>query len=113
MFVSITPRNVWLGGYAGNPINATVTIKPVKKYPFKIVNSQAKIGKNIRFKLKEINQSDGLKYELFIENIKLKKGSYYDQIQLYTDNKIQPRLLINVNGKINEAKTSQSSEKKS
>ncbi len=102
-FAAISPQHVWLGGRADKPIKSIVTIVPEKKYPFKIVKSQAKIGAHIKFELKEINKSGNLKYELVIENTKKEKGNYHDQIFLYTDSKIKSRITINVNGRIEEA----------
>lgn len=102
-FVEISPPNVWLGGVSGKAIKMTVTITPEKKYPFKIINSRAKIGQNIKFRLKEMNDSEKLQYELVVENTKTIKGSYYDQILLHTDSKIKPLITIHVNGRITAA----------
>ena len=102
-FATISPQHVWLGGSADKPIKSNVTIVPEKKYPFKIVKSQAKIGAFIKFELKEISQSGNLRYVLVVENTKKEKGNYHDQIFLYTDSKIKSRITINVNGRIDEA----------
>lgn len=102
-FVKISPPNVWLGGSEGKPIKRVVTIIPEKKYPFKIVNSKAKVGRNIKFQIKEVNESENLQYELIVENTKKLKGNYYDQIQLETDSKIKPLITIHVNGRITAA----------
>ena len=98
--VTVTPKNVRFGGYAGKPIKSIVRIVPEKKYPFKIVKAIAKIGTYIKFELKEIKKSDRLQYELVIENIKMDKGNYHDQIYLYTDSKLKSRITINVYSKI-------------
>ena len=97
-FVTIRPKHANMRGIVGDPIKGTVTIIPEKKYPFKIINSRAKDGKNIKYQLEETMVSDTTAYQLNIENLKTDAGRYYDAIILETDSKIRPQLSVRVYG---------------
>ena len=97
-FVTIRPKHANMRGIVGDPIKGTVTIIPEKKYPFKIINSNAKDGKNIKYQLEETTVSDTTAYQLNIENLKTDAGRYYDAIILETDSKIRPQLSVRVYG---------------
>ena len=97
-FVTIRPKHANMRGIVGDPIKGTVTIIPEKKYPFKIINSRAKDGKNIKYQLEETTVSDTTAYQLNIENLKTDAGRYYDAIILETDSKIRPQLSVRVYG---------------
>jgi hypothetical protein len=103
-FATITPRNVRLVGSAGTPVKGTVAIVPGKNYPFKIVNTRAQNGRNIRYALKEEKSSQNSTYVLTVENLKQEKGHYYDKIELETDSQIKPKISIPVYGRITEPK---------
>ena len=97
-FVTIQPRQLNLRGHAGEPVRGTATIIPEKKYPFKIINSRARDGRNIRYRLETIKTDGSLTYKLQVENVKPDSGRYYDAIVLETDSKIRPRLTVRVFG---------------
>ena len=103
-FVTIRPRQANLRGIVGDPIKGTVTIIPEKKYPFKIINSRAEDGKNIKYQLEETTVSDTTAYRLNIENLKTDTGRYYDAIILETDSKIRPQLSVRVYGHLRPRK---------
>jgi hypothetical protein len=87
-----------LRGFTGEPIQSTVTIIPEEKYPFKVLNVRARDGRDIRFKLEEENNAEGLRYALIVENQRTQKGRYFDVITLETDSRIRPRLDVRVYG---------------
>ena len=87
-------------GFVGQSIMVSVAIIPEKKYPFKIVDTKAKNGMNIRYKLDKLKISEGKEYVLTIENLKKSKGRYHDIIYLTTDSPIQPKINIRVYGSI-------------
>jgi hypothetical protein len=89
-----------LSGLAGVPISETVTIIPREKYPFKILETRAQKGKNIRYRLIEEKNSEDTIYLLTVENLKKEKGNYYDRIELITDSRHRKRIMINVYGRI-------------
>ena len=89
-----------LRGIAGEQLKRKVTIIPVEKYPFKILKVRAQDGKNIRFELQEEKNQKGQQYALIVENQRLKKGRYFDNITLETDSKIRPTLKVRVYGDI-------------
>ncbi|WDN88807.1 hypothetical protein BuS5_01775 [Desulfosarcina sp. BuS5] len=99
-FAVIEPPRVMLAGFAGESVKAEVFIIPEKKYPFTIVETGAKNGKNFSFKLKEIKKSGRSGYKLLIKNLKKEKGRYHDYIYLETDSKIKPQIKISVYGNI-------------
>jgi hypothetical protein len=103
-FATITPKNVRLFGSAGTTVKGAVAIIPEKNYPFKIVNTRAQSGRNIRYALKEEKGTDKLTYLLTIENLKQDKGRYYDKIELETDSQLKPKISIPVYGRITESK---------
>jgi len=94
-FVTIRPKHINLRGYAGDTINASVSLIPEKKYPFKILKVSAQDGNNIKFQLADIEPSaaNGA-YEVTVENLKQDTGRYFDTIILETDSKIRPQLKI-------------------
>jgi hypothetical protein len=89
-----------LRGYEGNQMVSTVKIIPEEKYPFKIVESKALFGNNIRYKIEETTSSKKPEYLLTVENLKKDTGQYYDTISLKTDSKIRPLIKVRVNGYI-------------
>ena len=104
-FVTIRPQHVSLRGIAGDSIKGQVTIIPEKKYPFKILDVQAKDGKNINFQLDEVKKTNGQAYELKVENLREKSGRYYDTIILKTDSKVRPELNVRVYGYLQTRKS--------
>jgi len=104
-FVTIRPQHVSLRGIAGDSIKGQVTIIPEKKYPFKILDVQAKDGKNINFQLDEVKKTNGRAYELKVENLREKSGRYYDTIILKTDSKVRPELNVRVYGYLQTRKS--------
>jgi len=99
-FVTISPRRVTLHGHIGNRISKSVTIRKEAEYPFKIIEARAQKGKDIKFTWKEYQDIKGVGYRLFIENLRKKKGQYYDSIILKTDSEIQPEIKISIYGNI-------------
>ena len=98
--MTIQPRQIRLRGFSGDSIKRKVTIIPLEKYPFKILNVRAKNGNDIRFQLQEEKSEKGLQYALMVENLRLQKGRYFDIITLETDSKIRPTLSVRVYGDI-------------
>lgn len=101
-FASIVPKSIVLRGAAGKRLSGSATIIPEEKYPFKIVETTAKIGENINYKLEEIKRSKRSEYLLTVENLKKTKGRYFDVIILKTTSKIRPEIKIKVYGNIVE-----------
>lgn len=99
-FVTIDPKRISLRGAAGSRIKSIVRIVPEEKYPFKITESEASNGKNIRFKLQKLDNTKKEEYILLVENLKKNKGRYVDTIKLKTDSKIKPEIKIYVYGYI-------------
>jgi hypothetical protein len=76
-----------------------VTIVPEEKYPFEVLETKAKAGKNINYKLTEsIDKKGHEQYVLTVENVKKEKGRYYDAIHIKTNSKIKPEIKILVYG---------------
>jgi hypothetical protein len=97
-FVTIRPQHANMRGFVGDPIKATVTIIPEKKYPFKILNLRAKDGEFIKYQLEETKESGTTTYKLIVQNLKTDAGRYYDSIILETDSKTRPQLNVRVYG---------------
>lgn len=93
-FVDINPTRVRMTGQAGQDISKEVTIVPLDKYPFKIVEAKPEKDGNIRVEVKE--EKDKKAYLLTIFNLKQEKTRYYDNIIVKTDSKIRPELTISV-----------------
>ncbi len=93
-FVDITPARVRMTGQAGDDVSAKVTIVPMDKYPFRILDAKPEKDGNIRV---EVSKEEGRKaYMLTVFNLKQEKVRYYDTIIVKTDSKIRPELTINV-----------------
>jgi hypothetical protein len=102
-FATITPSNVRLYGKVGEPVKETVRIVPENSYPFKILETKAQIGRDIRYELTSVQQAPGGAYLLTVENLKQETGRYYDTIFLVTDSRVKPKISIQVYGKISGA----------
>jgi hypothetical protein len=113
-FVDIEPKYIRLSGVAGQSINTSVRIIPVKKYSFKIIGINAMKGRDIQFSLNEKTFPQGDGYELLVENRKTDQGRYHDVLSLKTDSDIQPVIKVSVHGNIknpeSDQKTTDSSE---
>jgi hypothetical protein len=96
----ITPTEAKLTGNVGQKIKQTVMIAPTSENQFKILAVKAEKGDNIRYDFIEMNQPDGIKYQLTIYNVKKEKGWYIDNIYLNTSSKKSPVLKIRVFGLI-------------
>lgn len=99
-FATITPKNIRLYGKVGEPVKETVRIVPEESYPFKILETKAQIGRDIRYELTSEKQAPGGAYLLTVENLKQETGRYYDTIFLVTDSRVKPKISIQVYGKI-------------
>ena len=97
-FADIKPAIVSLRGYTGAAIKRTVAIRPLPKYPFRIVDIEAKHGQFIKFDLKNDTTPGKKGYLLTVENTKTDRGSYQDTIIVKTDSKLKPELSLPVYG---------------
>jgi len=104
-FATITPKNIRLYGKVGEPVKETVRIVPEVSYPFKILETKARIGRDIRYELTPEKQAPGGTYLLTVENLKQETGRYYDTIFLMTDSRVKPKISIQVYGKISGSET--------
>jgi len=104
-FATITPKNIRLYGKVGEPVKETVRIVPEVSYPFKILETKAQIGRDIRYELTSEKQTPGGAYLLTVENLKQETGRYYDTIFLVTDSRVKPKISIQVYGKISGSET--------
>jgi len=101
-YFTLSPNMVKLEGAVGKQIKRTITIAANEKYPFKIIGTRAKVGKDIRYELKPVKHSGEKKYLLYVENLKKQKGRYYDIIYLKTNKKPLPEIKIRVQGNITD-----------
>jgi hypothetical protein len=99
-FYTLSPNLVKLEGVVGKEIKRSITINASEKYPFKIIDARAKVGKNIHYELTELKKFDGKKYLLHVENLKKQTGRYHDIISLKTDRPLLPEIIIRVQGNI-------------
>ncbi len=104
-FVTIRPKRIQLTGAIDEEISQTVTIIPEKEYPFKIIETTAKQGDDIKFALEEKQGDNGAEYQLTVKNTRRQAGRYYDIIALKTDSKLKPELQVRVYGNIIEPKS--------
>jgi hypothetical protein len=99
-FVEIKPGRAMLVGKAGTPVEQRIQIIPQERYPFQVVKTRTKDGKNIEFGLDEVTLSQKKIYLLTIKNRKSEKGRYYDQIFIDTNHPEYPVIRIQVMGNI-------------
>jgi len=103
-FAVIQPNSILLKGNSEKNINSSVTIVPKDKYPFKVIGTRAKDGKNIRFKLEDVKKSGKQAYQLTVENLQKKQGRYSDTIYLKTDSDVMQEIEIRVYANISGGK---------
>ena len=101
-FYALSTNIVKLQGTVGEEIKRSITITSNEKYPFKIIDARAKVGKDIRYELKEVKKSGGEKYLLYVENLKKQAGRYYDIVYLKTNKRHLPEIIIRVQGIITD-----------
>jgi len=102
-FATIDPKRVNLNGATDQELRSKVTITPAnEKHIFKILDSKAEKGQDIRFKLEEVKESGKVRYVLNVESIRKTPGRYVDNIILKTDNSLRPEIQIGVYGNIFE-----------
>ena len=99
---SIKPRRLTLRGSARERVKGSVKIIPNNKYPFSITEIKPRDGKNIKFDLKEMEESGKKIYILTVENLKKEKGRYYDMINIKTDSKHMPEIRISISARIGD-----------
>jgi len=103
-FATIEPEQVRLFGAAGDALKQTVTITPQAEFPFKILEANAQIGRDIRYRIEENNGDQGTTYRLTVVNTRASAGRYFDTIHLKTDSPLKPRIDIRVYGRIQDSK---------
>jgi hypothetical protein len=108
-FVTIRPKRVRLTGAVGDVVRQTVAVIPEKSYPFRIIETIAKPGKNIKFTFEEKKGEASPEYQIVIENIRQQAGQYSDTVIIKTDSKEKPEIKIRVFGNITKPKGSSSS----
>ena len=89
-----------LTGKIGDDISETVKIVPEKKYAFKITGITLSKNENIKYELKESENSGGTEYHLTVSNISKERGRYFDTITIDTDSSVNPKIEIKVFGNI-------------
>lgn len=109
-FAEITPRSIRLSGEKGEKIQADIKITPSSGYFFNIQKVRLKKNEFITYTLVEPTPETP-SYILHVENIKIDVGRYADWIELRTDSKIKPLMIIGVHGEVKE-KSKKSSKPK-
>ena len=99
-FATLTPQHVKLYGTVDDNLKETVRIVPEESFPFKITDTKAQIGRDIRYSVTEDKQSPHTTYLLTVETTKRTPGRFYDTIYLMTDSPIKPKISLRVYGKI-------------
>jgi hypothetical protein len=99
-FATISPSNVRLAGAVGEPIVRRVLIISREKFPFKVVDTKARVGTNINFTLETYQDQNRSGYILVVENRRQKTGRFVDSIHLKTDSVVKPEIVIRVYGHI-------------
>lgn len=99
-FATVNPERVFLNGTPDNNISVKLEIIPEAKYPFRILETSALNGNNIRVNLENTPKSESMRYFLTVKNATKVKGKYYDVVIVRTDSKIHPEIRIPVLGNI-------------
>jgi hypothetical protein len=93
--VEITPRTVSMSGTPGDMLEALVTITPMDKYRFSILELDQKFNTQIKATLvKPVKESST--WQVKITSTSQKADDFYDIITLKTDSKYKPKLTIRV-----------------
>jgi hypothetical protein len=97
-FAEIQPARALLQGAGDSPVFSQVRIVPKADYPFRVLETTARIGENIRFRLDADNE-DG-PFTLHVENLQKTAGRYNDLIVLKTNSSVHPEIKVHVIGNI-------------
>lgn len=92
IFANIEPQRLSLRGKAGETLSGKVTIARLPKYPFRIVDTRARTGSDIAFRLAETSGG----YELDVTSTRSLPGRAFDTILLKTDSPVKPELQVGV-----------------
>ena len=106
MFAHFTSRAIVLRGKAGDKIVSELVINQRREYPFKVLNVNARNGRDIKYQLAQKVGTQPAVYTLTVENKRSTPGRYFDTIYLQTDSSIHPKIGINVTGIILAAQKS-------
>ncbi|SPD75311.1 conserved exported hypothetical protein [uncultured Desulfobacterium sp.] len=98
-FVLVEPNRIYLSGKVGEEIKSHVTITPLKKYPFNIIESYTRnLDKKLSFTL--TRQED--KYLLTVKNLMQTEGRYQGAVYLKTDSTLKPVITIYITAMISQ-----------
>ncbi|MDA8404719.1 MAG: DUF1573 domain-containing protein, partial [Desulfobacteraceae bacterium] len=89
-FASIIPDYVRFAGYATDKLGKTVRISPQKDNPFKILSVKPSHNEYVKCSLRSINSGSVTEYDVVVENIYGKVGSYNDTIIVKTTSAAMP-----------------------
>lgn len=87
-------------GFPKDHLKKEVRIRPRDEYPFSILSTSARDGRNIKYQIEEKEVGSATEYLLTIENLKKDGGKYRDIIMLEIDSDIKPVIRIGVYGTI-------------
>jgi len=93
--VDITPKTVSLRGVPGDVLQTMVTITPVEKYDFSILELNQKFNTDIKAQLIK-PEKDNSSWQVKISSTSQIADDFYDVITLKTDSKYKPTLKIRV-----------------
>jgi hypothetical protein len=96
----IEPETICLEGPAGEPLTRDILIRPMRKYPFKILSVTAAKGDYLTFHLAEEHEADHHRYRLQVHLVKPQKGRFFDRIVIATDSPYRPEIVIGLYVKI-------------
>lgn len=93
--VNIQPASVYLNGNLGDTLESIVTITPVEKYKFSILEVEQKMNREIKAQLIK-PEGDEKSWQIKIKSTSDKTGSFYDVLTLKTDSQYRPTFGIRV-----------------
>lgn len=97
-FTDIRPERVRLVGPAGTPLEAEVVIVHRKDFPFSVTHIKPKSGQHITYEKVEDYLNGKTVTLIKVKNTRVKKGRYFDVLNLQTDSDIRPTIPIYVTG---------------
>ncbi len=101
-FAKLEPRYLRLIGQPGQKLQATAKLWPLKEFPFKVTDVQAKSGKDIKVDYKPLKENGRQGYLVKVELTRKAKGGFRDTVLIHTDSKKKPVIQLPVFGYLKE-----------
>ena len=97
-FAKLEPRYLRIVGQAGQKLEATANLWPLKEFPFKVISVEAKSGRDIKVTYDVLEENGKKGYLVKVQLTRKVKGGFRDTVLIHTDSKEKPVIRLPVFG---------------